>query len=231
MRQITASELGKHHVLLASPQFGGQCSTIFARSIVDLALVAGAYRLPFDQAFLLNESLITRARNTLCATFLKSDAKHLLFVDADIGFLAQDAIELLILQAQNPEYDIIGAPYRKKDLTREWCFNYDKPFDVNSKEPVEVSGIGTGFMMIRREVLEKFAEMYPDRYSYVPDNTAEEQQSGKTIVQYFQAEIDPVDRRYLSEDYWFSKRCKEIGIRTWLCPWMKLQHAGTHIFE
>jgi hypothetical protein len=37
-------------------------------------------------------------------------------------------------------------------------------------------------------------------------------------------------KRYLSEDYWFTQKCHEIGLKTYLCPWMKLQHMGTYIF-
>jgi hypothetical protein len=37
-------------------------------------------------------------------------------------------------------------------------------------------------------------------------------------------------KRYLSEDYWFCQRSIEIGLRTWFCPWMRMQHVGTYIF-
>lgn len=37
-------------------------------------------------------------------------------------------------------------------------------------------------------------------------------------------------KRYLSEDYWFCQKIQEAGLRTWFCPWMKLQHVGTYIF-
>ena len=37
-------------------------------------------------------------------------------------------------------------------------------------------------------------------------------------------------KRYLSEDYWFTQKCHEIGVKTFLCPWMKLQHMGTYVF-
>ncbi len=37
-------------------------------------------------------------------------------------------------------------------------------------------------------------------------------------------------KRYLSEDYWFCQKVQELGMRTWLCPWMRLQHVGTYIF-
>lgn len=38
-------------------------------------------------------------------------------------------------------------------------------------------------------------------------------------------------KRYLSEDYWFAQKCGEIGLKTWVCPWMKLSHTGAYVFE
>jgi len=37
-------------------------------------------------------------------------------------------------------------------------------------------------------------------------------------------------KRYLSEDYNFCYHAEKIGLRTWFCPWMKLQHVGSYIF-
>jgi len=37
-------------------------------------------------------------------------------------------------------------------------------------------------------------------------------------------------KRYLSEDYWFCQKIQELGMKTWFCPWMKMQHVGTYIF-
>jgi hypothetical protein len=36
--------------------------------------------------------------------------------------------------------------------------------------------------------------------------------------------------RYLSEDYWWCQRAHEVGITTWLCPWMKLNHTGSMVY-
>ena len=97
-------------------------------------------------------------------------------------------------------------------------------------EPVEVLEAGTGFMMIRKNTFKKFAETFP-QYSYRPDHIRTEHFDGtREIHQYFQAEIDPVSKRYLSEDYWFCQKVQEAGLRTWFCPWMQLQHVGTYIF-
>lgn len=37
-------------------------------------------------------------------------------------------------------------------------------------------------------------------------------------------------KRYLSEDYMFCYYAQKIGLKVWLCPWMKLQHVGSYIF-
>jgi hypothetical protein len=97
-------------------------------------------------------------------------------------------------------------------------------------EPVEVLEAGTGFMMIRRNTFEKFAKAFP-QYSYIPDHARTEHFDGsREIIQYFQAEIDPKSKRYLSEDYWFNQKCWEIGLKTWLTPWISLNHTGSMTF-
>jgi hypothetical protein len=66
---------------------------------------------------------------------------------------------------------------------------------------------------------------------YKPDHVRTEHFDGsREIMMFFQAEVDPVSKRYLSEDYWFCQKAQQAEIRTWLCPWMKLQHVGSYIF-
>ena len=72
--------------MLALPQYGGECSSIFAQGFADLAYLAGQRSSHVAPFYCLNESLIARARNTCIANFLHSDCTHLMFIDADIGF-------------------------------------------------------------------------------------------------------------------------------------------------
>jgi hypothetical protein len=66
---------------------------------------------------------------------------------------------------------------------------------------------------------------------YSPDHVRTEHFDGsREILMAFQAEVDPKSKRYLSEDYWFCQKAWDIGIKTWLCPWMKLQHMGSYVF-
>lgn len=41
---------------------------------------------------------------------------------------------------------------------------------------------------------------------------------------------DKASKRYLSEDYNFCYLVRKIGLKVWLCPWIKLQHVGSYVF-
>jgi glycosyltransferase involved in cell wall biosynthesis len=253
--KIDIESLRKRGIFLATPMYGGQCAGMFTKSVADLSAFCANHNIPLQMYFLFNESLITRARNYCVDEFMRSEMQHLMFIDSDIGFSPQDVIALMALQTQNEEYDIIGGPYPKKCISWEKIkYAVDKgvadddptvldryvgDFVFNPKggsgsiridEPVEVLEIGTGFMMISRKALEKFTESYKE-LMYKPDHVRTEAFDGtREIMQFFQAEIDPVSKRYLSEDYWFCQKSQAIGLKTWFCPWMRLQHVGTYIF-
>jgi len=254
--KIELEELRKRKLMVATPMYGGACAGMFARSVADLSAICAQHGIALQYYFLFNESLITRARNYCCDEFMRSDADHLMFIDSDIGFNPQDVIALMALQTQEPDkYDIIGGPYPKKCISWEKIKHaVDKgvadadpnvlerfvgDFVFNPKggqqsiaigEPCEVLEIGTGFMMITKNAMKKFSETYP-QYMYKPDHVRTEHFDGtREIMMYFQAEVDPKSKRYLSEDYWFCQKAQDAGIKTWLCPWMKMQHVGSYIF-
>jgi hypothetical protein len=252
---VSIEELRKKKIFIATPMYGGICGGQYCKSTADLSAMAAQYGMDVRFFYLFNESLITRARNYLVDEFLRSDCTHLMFIDSDIGFDPNDVIALSVIAAEGSDKEIVCGPYPKKciawekikravdkgfaDKNPENLEKYVGDYVFNPKEgtgsipldePVEVLEGGTGFMMIQRSALEKFAAAYP-QYSYLPDHVRTEHFDGtREIIQYFQAEIDPKSKRYLSEDYWFCQKMWDINVKTWLCPWMKLQHTGSYVF-
>lgn len=247
-------------LFIGTPMYGGQCSGMYTKSIADLCMAATKVGLPIQLYYLFNESLITRARNYVVDEFLRSDATHLLFIDSDIGFSYKDAIVLMYLTG-NPEEDptkkdIVTGPYPKKTIAWEKIqkaaklgYGDENPFNLGQfagdfvfnvapgiesyrlDQPVEVLEGGTGFMMISRHVFEKYAKAHPE-LSYKPDHIRTENFDGeREIMAYFDTVIDPESRRYLSEDYMFSRNCRALDMKVWMCPWMRLSHIGTHTFD
>ena len=255
---ISAEELRKRKIFLAVPMYGGQCAGLFTRSVCDLTAECVRLGIDLKSYFLFNESLITRARNYCVDEFLRSDSTHLLFIDSDIGFDPRDVIQLLALCSNDSPYDIIGAVYPKKNISWEkvraavdkgfaeedpnrladfvgdFVFNpvQTKDGQIPLREPAEVLEIGTGFMLIKRSVFERYLAAYPE-IMYRPDHARSEAFDGsRKIGMYFQAAVDPIGNteRYLSEDYWFCQHVRKMGDRVWICPWMQLTHVGTYHF-
>lgn len=292
--QVDINELRKRSLLVAVPMYGGACMGNFTKSSNDLVALASHYGIQVRFYYLFNESLITRARNYCCDEFIRSDCTHMLFIDSDIAFDANDVIGMLALQSDESEYDVLCAPYPKKCISWEKIkaacdlgvadqdpnvlekFVGDYVFNpaggknqIRLDQPEEVMESGTGFMMFKKSTLLKFAEEYPE-YSYRPDHVRTAAFDGsREIHAFFDALIDnkhaqikrelreffkqnpkakPEDvlafvddtknsafgyeysNRYLSEDYMFCQWARRIGLKVWLCPWIKLTHSGTYTF-
>jgi len=216
--KVSKEDLQKRKLMVATPMYGGQCAGIYTKSISDLQKLCDMWGVEVNMFFLFNESLITRARNYCVDEFMRSDCTHLMFIDSDIGFNPNDVLTLLALQDAEPgndEYDVICGPYPKKCISWEkikaavdqgfgdkdpnqlekyvgdYVFNpASGGGSIALDEPVEVLEAGTGFMMIRRNTFEKFAEAYP-HLSYRPDHVRTKNFDGsREILAYFDALID-----------------------------------------
>lgn len=255
--KIKVEDLKKNKLFVATPMYGGMAHGLYVKSSLDLQGTLIRYGVEVRFSFLFNESLITRARNYLVDEFLRSDCSHLLFIDSDIHYNPQDVIALMAL-----DKDVIGGPYPKKSmnwnnialaarnktdlppselesLVGDFVFNVVKgtqQFSVT--EPLEVLEIGTGFMMVKREVFEKMAKQYP-MIHYKPDHVGQANFDGSRYIHaFFDTVIDSKDSitgggtdRYLSEDYMFCQMWRKMGGQVYLCPWMKTQHIGTYAFS
>jgi hypothetical protein len=254
--KVELEKLRKNKLFIATPMYGGMAHGLYIKSSLDLQTTMNKYGIETKFSFLFNESLITRARNYLVDEFLRSDHTHLLFIDSDIHYNPQDVLALMAL-----DKDVIGGPYPKKSmnwaniaqaarahpnmdpkeleqLVGEYVFNVvkgTKQFSVT--EPLEVMEIGTGFMMVKREVFERMEKEYPT-IKYKPDHIGQANFDGSRYIHaYFDTVIDYKEsitgggsERYLSEDYMFCQMWRKIGGSIFLCPWMKTQHVGTYAF-
>jgi hypothetical protein len=206
---VKLEDLRKVRLLVATPMYGGNCSGLYMKACLDLQGMCLQYGMEVRFSFLFNESLITRARNYLVDEFLRSGCTHLLFIDSDILFDPKDVLALIAL-----DKDIIGGPYPKKAinwknialalvkdpttgagdleaLAGDYVFNPvpgTKQFRVN--EPLEVLEIGTGYMLVKKEVFDKFREAYP-KQNYKPDHVGQANFDGSRYIHaYFDTVID-----------------------------------------
>jgi hypothetical protein len=240
----------KHKILVATPMYGGLCNGSYALGLLNMPGVFANAGISMMYTYMMNESLITRARNSLAHDFMNTDATHLMFIDADIGFNPQDIIPMV-----HADKDIICGMYPKKEIN--WiqveaavkagvptdklrdhtgifvvnAVNYESEIAANISDIVEIANGGTGFMLIKREVFAGLADKVPeyinDMFAVTDDHTEK-----KVIKEYFATSIDTTSgNRLLSEDYHFCKIAREAGYKIWAAPWAQLSHTGSYVFS
>lgn len=160
------------------------------------------------------DSLIPRARNKIAQMFLDSEFEYLMFVDSDIVFNRH-----MITRLRQHDKGIIGGVYLKKKLPYSPVMNHAL---ADEGELSVMREIGTGFMMIRRDVLGAIAARWPEHhYAYDDDEVGGKEKQG-----YDWFRVGVRNGRYLSEDYFFCQLAGDLGIKTYLDKSIITQHIG-----
>jgi hypothetical protein len=241
--QVIANNSGKPSIFLGIPCYACMMQNTFAASLIALQALAAQRGVQVYMDFVGNESLIERARNILVKRFLQTKGfTHFMFIDADIGFNPESVMRLL-----NFDKDVTSAVYPKKSINWEHVkqkiaagspedirqMGLDFNINISSHEPpidgfVKVLDVATGFLMMKRGVLERMYEHYKDELFAVNDI------QGQNVADYiavFACMIDPQSKRFLSEDYAFCRRYQQMGGDIWADISTPLSHTGTHVYS
>jgi len=157
---------------------------------------------PFEiePTYLVGDSYVTKARNRLTTTFMNSDCSHLLWIDCDLAFSTQDVANLV--QHDEP---IVGGLYCLKrpgfpHFVCDFLPDY-QPIDARGLQPL--LHIGAGFLLIRRDVIERMIADYGPKIAYTNPVTREQDYNlWETTIQ---------NGTFYGEDYTFCERARELG--------------------
>jgi hypothetical protein len=219
-----ASGAAVPHVHFLIPCYGGQISEATFTSFVRFTVQARDWGIDWTLDTLVNESLIPRGRNALVARAMANPlATHLMFVDSDILFEPADVLALL-----QENVDVIGGGYPKKSLPVDYVIN-PCPGGFQDDGKVEVLRLGTGFLLIRREVFVKLAEASPHlKYT---DDCGLDPSLNPYLYAYFDCGLVPGHDVYMSEDWMFCNRWRDLGGKVFLSKRFALGHVGTFLFS
>lgn len=238
--------------MIATPCYGGLVYESYLRGMTSLSGSAMSINMPINMATVVNESLITRARNELVKYLLMTDCTHLFFIDADIGFSPQDIFRALLhdrdvvvgayplkrVRWEAINTQVAKTPEEVQTMATDYVINIKFANEEQAKSGqvpvidglIEVHDAGTGFMCIKREVIEKLISAHPEiNYIKEPKHVYHDGDDGRRWA-LFDTVIDD-DGRYLSEDYTFCRRWQKLGGKIWLDPMITLSHIGTHTFK
>ncbi len=235
------------HLVVGTPCYGGMVTKFFTTSLLKLqnaCLQRGDIDLSVN--LLSGDALITRARQNIVGHFLENKlGTHLLFVDADIAY---DPAQVFRLLDFNVDMAAGVYPTKRIDWKRvasmvkagvpnlessalSYVLEFEDPAKIENKNGfARVRYAGTGFLMIQRQVLVKMIEAYPE-LRYTRENQAEDPLRGSPWRSaLFNCMIDKETGVYLSEDYSFCRRWRDLGGEIWVDLRSQLAHTGSMTF-
>lgn len=178
-------------ILIATPAYDGKVSAQYLNSMLKLKAVQD-----FQHVTVCYDALIQRARNDIFKIFIESDCDVLVMIDADQGFEPEDLLRNLPSPAVYAS--VYAAPIRKRSDKVEWNVVWREPKEVQGKY-ASVDAVGTGFMVVRREVAEDVWNMSPEY----------DTPTGKGRM-VFNVGINQ-DNQLVSEDIMFCHKVKHCG--------------------
>jgi hypothetical protein len=191
-------------------------------SLLRFILLAQQVGLNWSLDTMVNESLVTRARNNLMAKMMtNTSATHFMFIDADIRFQPES-----ILQMMACDKDVIGGLYPKKALPVNYVINLKRETKVQG-DIFTVDTMGTGFLLFKKHVYVQLCAAHPET-KYV-DDVGLGKQYEPTMYSIFDCEIDEKGH-YLSEDWLFCRRWSALGGEIWAHGKVLLNHIGHYEF-
>jgi hypothetical protein len=215
--------LRKQHIHFCLPMYGGLCNEATFIAMIKFTIIAAKLGINYSIDTMVNESLIPRGRNNLVAKMLHNQAAtHLMFIDVDLGFDPEAILRLLLANQ-----DVVGGVYPMKRIPVRYVIN-TVPNPVTQGDLVEVSTLGTGFMLVKRHVFDKMIAAHPElKYR---DNIGIGQQYEPFMYGLFDTMIDK-DDNYLSEDWTFCYLWRLMGGKIFADVGIKLDHTGYHKYE
>ncbi len=202
---------------------------------------------------LLKSSLVTQGRNLCVADFLSHEHnyEYLLFIDSDIDFQFSTIMKMI-----EKDKDIIACPYPMKTIDDDkiWKMLTEKYEMIKSKSDVVKSGymypikvpdknriamdndiieathVPTGCMLIKRHVLTKMIEKYPELEIFQPTIINGKEVKKPNFYNLFDTLHDPHTKRYYGEDFGFCQRWTDMGGKVFAYVTDYITHVGEHSY-
>ncbi len=209
---------GTEQVMIGTPAYGGMVHCDFVAALLQYQHSG----LRFALTTIGNESLITRARNTILAEFhVRAQFSHLLFLDADVHLPAAGLRRLLAHRR-----DVIGAAVALKGRNADGSrrFNLGRACGEDG-ELLLCERIGTAALLLSRRAVDALVQdALADGRVYSRGLTG--RGDTRAAVHYDVFRVGVQGEEYLSEDYWACETLRRLGFAIHVDPSVVTQHHG-----
>ena len=219
------------HIFVATPCFGGMVSQRYMISAIALLQLGERLGFKVTLDLLGYESLITRGRNILVSRFLDDPSTtHLLFIDADIGFDPTQVARMLEFDA-----DVVAGMYPLK--LNDWNSGLRHAVNGEALETAPLRYVGAPCRgrggreprrLRHRDLCRHRLHADPPAglrphdeglcriCATAPPMSPRARATARNQYALFDCMIEPETGVYLSEDYTFCRRWRDLGGKIWL---------------
>lgn len=208
------------------------CYAEYMVSMIKLISVAKDNNLDLSFYPIFFDPSVGRARNSAVSFFLQDpDNTHLLFMDADLSFEPLDVFKLI-----EADKDVIGGAYPKKyicwdrikeDPTQEYVdFTSGGNIEANNDGFLNVEYIPPGFLLIKREVIQKIIDNNPElKYKNYVDGYGD-----GDFYDLFRVGVNN-EGFYESGSWQFCLLWRKLGGQLLVHPEVNVKHLGWHEYS
>ena len=232
-------------IYIAIPSHSNMVTVDTAICILDLERYLTAHGIKTQTAF-HSSSMISHLRNTIIAHFLAGDATHVLMIDSDQALPADLVGRMIafnkplvgvIYPRRNYNFNQVrfsdGPQSAERVLTQALRFVGDLSADDQGEIEIvngfaRAKNIGTGAMLIRRDVIETLITHYPDLFGAGFPDEAEYEILARNNWGFFNPYTKQSDGENSGEDVAFCNRYTKVGGEIWADVTTNTTHIGRH---
>jgi len=210
-------------IYAATPSYDAMVHHTYAVALSETCALVRASGVGMTPSLSVASSLLCKTRNLILKFFMESGATHLLCIDGDLGWPAP-----MVLAMLHSDKDLICGVYPARDPgttdgKNQYIFIPEEKEDgsmVTEGELIKALYVPAGFMLIKRVVIERLIEKFPERYAN-PKNPKHEKED---MHVFFNTEL--YEGEFWGEDFTFSRLVRESGTDIWVDPRIEFTHAG-----
>ncbi|HEX7689228.1 MAG TPA: hypothetical protein VF453_16055 [Burkholderiaceae bacterium] len=207
-------------LVIATPSIDGNVSAHYTGSLVRSLGLLRQRGVHAEIHFEIGNSLIADARNKLVSKFLASGASDLLFIDADLSWNAEDLARLV----SYPVPMVAGVYQRKSRTKLDFSVKFGPAIVRDAHGLMAVERVGTGFMRLRRDCIERMVAAHPHLKLRNPTDPADEH-----LYALFDTVVD--GGQFIGEDFAFCDRWRAIGGEVLIDPAIAFAHHGSAAYD
>lgn len=203
-------------VMLATPTYD-KLGPAYTEALFHSSAALSKAGIAAELCILAGDCHVDDARNFLVRNFLESDCTDLVFLDADVAWPEKHLVELC-----QYDRDVVAGLYPLKSRQERFPVRL-LPGDIQAEADgcLEVESVPTGFLRIRRTVLERLAGQA--RKYLRPDDPR------GPVPLIFERTLE--DQTRWGGDYTFCRKWCALGGKIYIAPEMVLDHYGEVLFS